>query len=74
MCIECKCEEHVITFAVVPSEGALEAYVHSEQILDLSDVSAEDFNRDYWFVEDFISTGFRTVKYPAEVQCEYIIC
>lgn len=74
MCIECKCIEErlTITCEQIPSIGALEGYINSEYNLDLSNIKLEDFDRDYWFVSEYIVTGFKKIKYPSEIQRKYI--
>jgi len=73
MCMECKCEPKFIRCVVIPSEGALEGYIFSKKVLDISKVPMQNFQRDYWFVSQYITTGFKRIIYPIELQREYIL-
>ena len=72
MCIECKCEGKVIRCLVIPSKGALEGFIMSPIILDISGVQMPVFHSEYWFVSQYIITGFQTIIYPFAVRSEYI--
>jgi hypothetical protein len=72
MCMECKCDQNIIRCVVIPSEGALEGYIYSKKVLDISQVTVQNFQRHYWFVSQYIVTGFERIIYPIELQREYI--